>query len=417
MQSKPFQSPYFVADLHIHSRYAFACSRALTLDNLASWATRKGIDLLSTGDFTHPLWAEELRSGLRFGPDGLYHYGGIRFVPGSEISCVYKQDGRVRRIHMLVMMPTLEDAAAFTQRLAGHGKLANDGRPTVSLSARDLLALAVDTHPDAIVVPAHAWTPWYGLYGSRGGFDSLEECFGDLSPLVTAVESGLSSDPAMNRSVSELDMRSIVSFSDAHSAPRLGRELSAFWGELSWDGLVSGFREGGVAFTIEFYPEEGKYHYSGHRKCGVVYGPAEESAAGTTCPVCGRELTLGVVHRVSQLSNRSIMAGHAVGEQGFIEMDDGHPPFARLIPLQEVIAATRGVGVNARRVNREYNAITDEIGSELAVVLYASANDLLPVAGEELTGAIMRVRVGRVSVEPGYDGVYGSIRLENSDDG
>ena len=410
MNPSPAALASFVADLHVHSPYAFACSKALTLDNLAAWARRKGIDLLATGDFTHPAWAAELHANLVAGADGLYEYGGVRFVPGTEISCVYRQGGRVRRIHMLTLMPTLDAAAEFTRRLSLYGNLSTDGRPTVSLSARDLLALALDCHPDAIVMPAHAWTPWYGVYGSRGGFDSLEECFGDLAHLITAVETGLSSDPAMNRAVPELDTRSIVSFSDAHSLGRLGRELTAFAGALSWDGLVAGLRDCGVAFTVEFYPEEGKYHYSGHRSCGVVYGPAEEAANGTDCPVCGRPLTLGVLHRVSRLAERPIGDELKPDSRGLIESDDTHPPFARLIPLQEVIAAVRGVGVNTRRVTREYDAVIDQVGSELAALLYASESDLLPVAGETLTEAIMRARTGEVTVEPGYDGIYGTVR-------
>ena len=410
MNQSPAALASFIADLHIHSPYAFACSKALTLDNLSAWARRKGIDLLATGDFTHPAWAAELRANLVAGQDGLYQYGGVRFVPGTEISCVYRQGGRVRRIHILTLLPTLDAAADFTRRLSQYGNLTSDGRPTVSLSARDLLALAIDCRPDAIVIPAHAWTPWYGVYGSKSGFDSLEECFGDLSHLITAVETGLSSDPAMNRAVPELDSRSIVSFSDAHSLGRLGRELTAFNGELSWDGLAAGLRDSGVAFTVEFYPEEGKYHYSGHRSCGVVYGPAEEAANGTDCPVCGRALTLGVLHRVSRLAERSLHDHQWPDLHGLIDSGGLHPPFARLIPLQEVIAAVRGVGVNTRKVMREYDAVVDQVGSELAALLYASPSDLLPIAGETLTEAIIRARTGEVTVAPGYDGVYGTVK-------
>lgn len=415
MEGQADRSASFIADLHIHSRYAFACSKALSLDTLSAWAGRKGIDLLATGDFTHPLWAEELRTGLRADGDGLYRYNGVRFVPGTEISCVYKQGGRTRRIHMLVLMPTLDAADELTNRLSDHGKMANDGRPTVRLSARDLLSLALDCHPESIVIPAHAWTPWYGVYGSRGGFDSLQECFGDLAPLVTAVESGLSSDPAMNRWVEELDGRNIVSFSDAHSPARLGREMTALNGELSWDGLSVALRNSGVKFTVEFYPEEGKYHYSGHRKCGVVYGPEDETENGTLCPVCGRELTLGVLHRVSELSSQDVSTHLKVDDSGWIRSDGWHPPFARLVPLQEIIAATMNVGANTRRVSREYNKLTDQFGSELAVLLYASESDLLPVAGETLTQVVLAARTGNVSVEPGFDGVYGSVRLMTGD--
>ena len=401
----------FIADLHIHSRYAFACSKALTLDTLAEWARRKGIDLLATGDFTHPLWAEQLRSHLLPDADGLYRYGGVRFTPGTEISCVYRQDGAVRRIHLLILLPTLDAAARLTCRLSRYGKLENDGRPTVALSARDTLALALDCHPDAIVIPAHAWTPWYGIYGSRSGFDSLEQCFGDLAPHITAIETGLSADPAMNWAIPELDRRAIVSFSDAHSPGRLGRELTAFAAPLSWDGLAGALRNDGVAYTVEFYPEEGKYHYSGHRKCGVVYGPADVAANGTQCPVCGRSLTLGVLHRVASLSPHPVDATLRPGADGFIAGPGSRPPFARLIPLAEIIAATRGVGVNTRTTQRQYAAITNSVGSELAALLFASAADLLPAAGDAVTQAIMQARRGEVRIAPGYDGKYGTIAL------
>ncbi len=402
------ESPSFVADLHVHSPYAFACSRSLTLDNLAAWASCKGIDLLATGDFTHPAWAANLEANLIPDDNGFYRYAGVHFVPVTEISCVYRQDDRVRRIHLLTLMPNLDAAQRFTDRLSQYGNLNSDGRPTVSLSARDLLALALDCHPRAMVVPAHAWTPWYGVYGSRGGFDSLDQCFGDLAPHVTAVETGLSSDPAMNRAVSELDSRALVSFSDAHSLARLGREMTAFHGALSWDGLEAGLRHSGVAYTVEMYPEEGKYHYSGHRKCGVVYGPADEAINGTDCPVCGRPLTLGVMHRVAKLAARSVESNLQPDANGFIYSGESQPPFARLIPLQEIIAAVRGAGVAARKVMREYCVLVAEVGSELAVLLYASRRDLEPVAGEILTDAILRARVGDVAVNPGFDGVYGS---------
>ena len=401
----------FVADLHVHSPYAFACSKQLTLDNLAAWARRKGIDLLATGDFTHPAWFADLQSRLVADEDGLYRYGGVRFVPGTEISCVYRQGGRVRRIHMLVLLPTLEAAATFNRQLGRYGKLENDGRPTVSLSARDLLALALDITPEACVIPAHVWTPWYGVYGSKSGFDSLHDCFGDLAPLVTAVETGLSSDPAMNWSVPELNDRSIVSFSDAHSLPRLGREVTAFSAPLSWEGLCSALRNRGVAYTVEFYPEEGKYHYSGHRKCGVSYGSAELERNGTICPVCGRIMTLGVLYRVSTLAQHPIDDSLNPDACGLIHSNAERPPFARLIPLQEIIAAVHGVGVNTRTVTREYTKITDAIGSELDALLRASFDDLTLMTSEPVATAILRSRTGQVQIEPGFDGQYGSISL------
>ena len=401
----------FVADLHIHSPYAFACSKNLTLDNLAAGARRKGIDLLATGDFTHPIWADSLDSQLTACGDGLYEYGGIRFVPGTEISCVYRQGGRTRRIHVLVLVPTLEVAAALTDRLDRYGKLASDGRPTVSLSARQLLETALDCSPESLVIPAHAWTPWYGVYGSKAGFDSLEECFGDLAPMVRAVESGLSSDPAMNRAVPELAHRAVVSFSDAHSPGNLGREVTAFSAPLTWDGLATAVDRGGVAYTVEFYPEEGKYHYSGHRKCGVAYGTADLERYGPACPVCGRQLTLGVLHRVNEVSGRASVDANHPDEDGFVRGDEGGPPYARLIPLREIIAAVKGVGINTRTVAREYSFITDAVGSELDALLWASSSDLEAVTDETMARAIMQARIGQVRVTPGFDGQYGSVSL------
>ncbi len=409
MAARPAGS--FVADLHIHSPYAFACSKALTLDNLASWAQRKGIDLLATGDFTHPVWADNLHSNLKECDDGLYEYAGVRFVPGTEISCVYRQDGRTRRIHLLALTPTLEVAAAFTRRLDAYGKLGSDGRPTVNLSARQLLETGLDCCPESLVIPAHAWTPWYGVYGSKSGFDSLEECFGDLAPTVRAVESGLSSDPAMNRAVPELAQRSVVSFSDAHSPANLGREVTAFSGPLTWEGLTTAVNGDGVAYTVEFYPEEGKYHYSGHRKCGVAYGTADLQRNGPECPVCGRQLTLGVLHRVNEVSGRRVVNEWEPDADGFIRGDGEGLPYARLIPLREIIAAVKGVGVNTRTVMRTYSAITDAIGSELDALLWASAHDLEVVAEESVARAILQARTGRVHVTPGFDGQYGSMSL------
>ncbi len=416
---------HFLADLHLHSPYAFACSKALTLPNLAAWARRKGIHLLATGDFTHPLWADCLNETLIQDSDGLYRYDGIRFVPGTEISCVYRQDGRVRRIHLLIIVPTLDAAAAFTRRLSRYGNLANDGRPTVSLSAHDLTALALETHPESIIIPAHAWTPWYGVYGSKSGFDSLADCFGDLAPQITAVESGLSSDPAMNRAVPELRSRAIVSFSDAHSPQRLGRELTAFPGPLSWAGLSAALRCRKVAYTIEFYPEEGKYHYSGHRKCGVSLDTTGLDANGPDCPVCHRPLTLGVLHRVSSLSDRPVRNALTPAADGFIysgtDTDAGadasaaananSPPFARLVPLPEIISAVRKVGVNSRTVQREYAALADALDSELNALLHAAPGDLTAAAGPELADAILRARAGHIDITPGYDGQYGAVRI------
>ncbi len=293
----------YAADLHIHSPYAYACSKSLTLENISSWAKAKGVELLASADFTHPTWREELGRKLSPADPGLYAFGGVRFALGTEVSCVYNQDGTGRRVHLLLLVPDFDTADRVRLALAHSGnKLESDGRPTLKMSARDFVRLVLDINPGCIVIPAHVWTPWYGLFGSKSGFDSLEECFQDMTPQIRAIETGLSSDPAMNWLVPDLADRSIVSFSDAHSPAKLGRELTVFEGELSFQGLAKALTHQHIDFTVEFYPEEGKYHYSGHRKCGVRQSPAETLEQGARCPVCGRPLTLGVLHRVSALS-------------------------------------------------------------------------------------------------------------------
>jgi uncharacterized protein (TIGR00375 family) len=403
----------YVADLHIHSPYAYATSKALTLENLCAWAGLKGIDLLASADFTHPAWFRELQEKLTPDGGGLYQMAGgpagISFILGTEVSCVYQQDGRLRRVHLLLFAPSLEVVDRLNRRLSRHGNLNEDGRPTLGLSARDLTALALDTHPECIVVPAHAWTPWYGVYGSKSGFDRLDQCFGDMMPAVTAIETGLSSDPAMNWPVAELADKTILSFSDAHSLPKLGREVTVFGGEPSYPGFARALSGNRVAYTVEFYPEEGKYHYDGHRKCGVVRSPQETLREGLNCPVCRRPLTLGVLHRTGLLGDGD--ARFATGEDGFVRSPQGRPPFIRLIPLQEIISDVIGVGVNSKRVQEVYLKLVRELAGELRVLMECPPEELEAAAGEELAQAIVLARRGQVQIEPGYDGVFGRISL------
>ncbi len=409
----------FLADLHLHSRYAYATSSSLNLDNLAYWAGLKGIDLLATADFTHPAWFAELKEALIPSSPGLYRYGGVQFVLGTEVSCIFRQGGRGRRVHMLLFAPSLETAAKINQALLPYGNLEADGRPALSLSLSDLTALVLAVNPDCLLVPAHAWTPWYGIFGSRSGFDCLEEAFGDLSGQIHAIETGLSSDPLMNWSVPELANKSIISFSDAHSLPRLARELTRFGGELSYPGLAEALRRNLVEYTIEFYPEEGKYHFDGHRRCRLRQHPATTRQAGEACPVCGSPLTLGVLNRVLQLAGsgpgtpaigRGKGSESAVG--GFIVSPDARPSFIRLIPLQEIIAGVRGRGVNSKGVQSDYFRIAAELGNEVEALLNASGADLEPVCGPELAQAVLKARHGQVLLEPGYDGVYGTVSFQ-----
>ncbi len=409
----------FVADLHIHSRYAYACSKNLTLANLAATARVKGIGLLATGDFTHPAWLSELEANLVEVDAGTFEYDDVNFVLGTEISCVYRQGGKARRLHLLLFLSSLDCVKRFNAELSRRGvKLEGDGRPSVGLSAAELTSLALDVDPGAMVIPAHLWTPWYGLLGSVSGFDSLEECFGELTPLVRAVETGLSSDPAMNWEIPGLEDRAILSFSDAHSLPNLGREVTVFRGRPAYEDLKVAVERNAVAYTVEFYPEEGKYHFNGHRNCGLRQSPEKTAAQGSErCPVCGRPLTLGVLHRVRSLSADGAVSRSTAEADGFIRPPDGRPPFLRLVPLEELLAETLGVGRRSKAVANVYQTLCVELGNELAVLAWADAADLRKVAGEKMAEAILKARTGKVATEPGFDGQYGTVRVWAEPDG
>ena len=365
----------FIADLHIHSRFSRATSTALTVPHLAAWAACKGIDVLGTGDFTHPRWRAELRdhlaldeqSGLyRFTgapealealagaglarPAGAEHAGGPYFCLQTEISSIYKRGGKVRKVHNLVFVPTLDDADRLSERLALIGNLHSDGRPILGLDSRDLLEILLECVPGGVLIPAHVWTPWFALFGSKSGFDHIRDCFGDLTEHIFALETGLSSDPAMNRLLSQLDGYALVSNSDAHSGANLGREANLFEGRPSYAGMFAALRATARRLpqddpdcrflgTMEFYPEEGKYHLDGHRACGVVLEPAESRELGDICPVCGRPLTIGVLHRVLELADRETPAALPL-----------EPAVHPLVPLAEVLGEILGVGAASRKV-------------------------------------------------------------------
>ena len=399
----------YVADLHTHSPFARGTSPQLTFENMARWAKIKGIDMLASGDFTHPAWFDETRDKLNPIDDGTFEYEGTRFVLGTEVNCNSRQDGRSRRIHMLIFAPGLEAAERINTRLASHGKLRSDGRPTLHMSPRELLETLLDVDHRCFVIPAHLWTPWFGLYGSKSGFDSLEEAFGDLTGKVHAVETGLSSEPAMNWRVPSLDGASLVSFSDAHSLPNLGRELTVFDGEPTYDGLANALETQSIAHTIEFFPEEGKYHYSGHRNCGVRLSSDEIDENGPTCPVCGRNMTLGVLQRVDQLGGREFETH--VDSEGFTRGSNGRPPFKMLVGLRQIIAEALDVGPNTKKVQRAYFSLTSWFGSELDVLMDATIADVASVAGDRVAEGVDRVRRADLSIEPGYDGVYGTVKI------
>ena len=399
----------YSADLHLHSPFARATSSRLTFDNMAKWARIKGIDLLASADFTHPEWFDITKRTLKPTGDGLYEYGGARFALGTEVNCNGYQDGRNRRIHMLILAPGIDCVERINSALSDKGLLASDGRPTLHLTPRELLELLLGIDERIILIPAHAWTPHFGIYGSKTGFDSLEECFGDLTPHINAIETGLSSDPAMNWRIPELDGVSIVSFSDAHSLPKMARELTIIDGELSYDGLMRALKEQSIAYTVEFFPEEGKYHNSGHRKCGVNLSPDEVATTGDACPACGRRMTLGVLQRTERLARRQ-MSAYKDGN-GMVRGDSDRPPFRSLVGLQQIIAESLGRGVNTKGVQTQYFHLVNELGSELHILTGAGISEVADVGGERIAEGVERVRKGNIVIEPGYDGVFGKVSV------
>lgn len=399
----------YVADLHIHSPHSRATSHQITFENLARWAGLKGIDLLSSGDFTHPAWVRESRRKLRDVGDGLFEHDGVMFILGTEVNCVARQDGRSRRVHVLLFVPGFGTLDRINTALAGLGNLEGDGRPTLRVSPRDLLEILLNIDDRSMLIPAHAWTPWFGLFGSKSGFDSLEECFGDLSGHIRAIESGLSSDPEMNRRVPSLDDVSIVSFSDAHSLPNLGRELTVLPGVPSYDGLMECLNRQNIDYTVEFFPQEGKYHYSGHRRCGVSLSPAEVNNNGHGCPSCGRPLTLGVMQRVDDLAGDD--AGPKALSQGLANGKRERPPFMNLIALRQIIGESLHCGPNTKKAQGTYLGLVAHFGNELTVLTHAPPSEIAVVAGERVAAGVARVRTGDVFIEPGYDGVYGTVKI------
>lgn len=409
----------FHADLHIHSKYSRACSKDCDLEHLAWWARRKGITLVGTGDFTHPAWFAHLREMLVPAEPGLFRLNEdtdraiartlppalaarpVRFMLSVEISTIYKRDERTRKVHHLIYLPDFEAAAEFNRRLGAIGNIASDGRPILGLDSRDLLEIALESGEGAYLIPAHVWTPWFAVLGSKSGFDAIEDCYRDLSCHIFAAETGLSSDPAMNWRVSGLDRYRMVSNSDAHSPPMLGRETTVFdLSELDYFSLRHALETGeGHAGTVEFFPEEGKYHVDGHRACGVRLDPAETRELGGRCPVCGRPLTVGVLSRVEDLADRP---------EGY--RPEGAAGFSSLVPLPEMVGEILGVGPKSKRVMREIDALTTALGPELTILEELPPDEVAPHS-PLLAEAVTRLRRGEVIREAGYDGEYGTIRL------
>ncbi len=404
-----------IADLHIHSRFSRATSKEGDPEHLDLWARKKGISIVGTGDFTHPAWREELLEKLVPAEDGLYRlkedcvleetrsFGGAapRFVVSGEISSIYKKNGKTRKVHNVILLPGLEDAERLSGRLEEIGNIHSDGRPILRLDCRDLLELMLETCPNGMLIPAHIWTPHFSLFGAFSGFDAIEECFEDMTPYVYALETGLSSDPPMNWRLSALDRFRLVSNSDAHSPAKLGREANLLDIELSYQGLLRALQEGeGLDGTIEFFPEEGKYHYDGHRNCHLCLSPKETEAYGGKCPVCGRKITIGVEHRILQLADR---------EEGCRKKNG--KPFERMVPLPEVIAASTGRSAASRKVQAQYEEILKRLGPEFEVLREIPVEDIRKAGGALVAEGIRRLREGKVECRPGFDGEYGTIKL------
>lgn len=412
-----------IADLEVHSKYARAVSPSMNLENISEWADKKGIDLVGTGDFTHPLWLRELEAGLTEEGNGVFKYNGarrkVRFLLTSEVSCIYSHKGKGRRVHIMVYLPSFSLVKKFNQELVRRGaNLMSDGRPIIGLTLAQVVEIALSVEPKAIIIPAHIWTPWFGFYGQMGGYDSLEEAFDELAGKIHAIETGLSSDPAMNWRIEELSGRNIVSFGDAHSPQKLGREATVFdLPDLTYKDVRSaivGDDSSKIAYTIEFYPEEGKYHYTGHRKCDVVYSSKQTRKMGTTCPVCGKPLTIGVMSRVESLSSRNIETDSETDKFGVRWVKDRqemHPPYVMLVPLLEIIAESLGVGVGSKAVMNSYEQLINSFVSEFKVLLTTPVNDIKKTGGEKVAEAVTKVRSGDIVIEPGYDGVFGKVKI------
>lgn len=416
-----------VVDLHIHSHHSRATSKDCTFEGLYRWGKLKGIHVIGTGDFTHPGWFSEMRKKLEPAEPGLFRLKPelaapidaslppsvrdqhIRFVPSVEIATIYSKGGKVRKLHQLIVMPGFEAVSELNARLERIGNLKADGRPILGLDSKELLRHALESSGEALYIPAHIWTPWFGMFGSKSGFDSVTEAYEELTPEIKAIETGLSSDPGMNWRVSHLDGITITSHSDAHSPGKLGREATVVKTGLSYDDIVGAVKTGDHRFvgTIEFFPEEGKYHYDGHRSCNIRFSPAETKAHGGICPVCGKPLVVGVESRLQELAERPV--GHLPKNPKRVEY---------IIPLAEVIAELHGTKSTAgKAVAAEYQSVLERLGNEFDVLRTVPATAIEGAGFKLLALAIGRLRRGEVVREPGYDGVYGTIKVfKNADE-
>jgi uncharacterized protein (TIGR00375 family) len=403
----------FIADFHVHSKYSRATSKNMDVENMARWANLKGVSLLGTGDFTHPFYFAELKQKLLPLGNGLFTLkkefkknntqSEIHFMLTTEVSNMFQQGGGSRRIHTMIFAPSFQIVEKINEELSQLGKLSSDGRPIFGFSAKELVEIITDVSDECFIVPAHAWTPWFSVFGANSGFDSIEECFEEQTKHISCIETGLSSDPQMNWRWSKLDKIALISNSDAHSPNRIGREANVFDGEMSFKEIVKAIKtkdKNKFLSTIEFFPEEGKYHYDGHRACDVLFSPAESRNNKNICPVCGRKLTIGVMNRVEALSDRP---------EGFVP--ENVIPYKHLIPLQEIIAEALNQGVETKGVENEYFRLVSIFGTEYRILLDLSLEELEKSTPPKILEGIKKVREGDLNIIPGYDGVYGKIQI------
>lgn len=394
----------FIADFHIHSKYSRATSRDMDIQHLAEWAKLKGITLMGTGDFTHHLWLEELKHTLEDCGNGLFKYAGIYFMLTAEISSIYSKNGKGYRIHNLIFAPSFAAVDKINSVLLSRGaNLSSDGRPIIGIAAAELARIVFDIDENCMVVPGHIWTPWFSLFGSMSGFDKIEDCFEKQTDKIFALETGLSSDPAMNWRLSMLDKFTLISNSDSHSPAKIGREANVFNCDLDYKTIREVLKtkdKKRFLYTIEFFPEEGKYHYDGHRLCGIRWSPQETKAHNGKCPKCGKSITVGVVNRVEKLADRP---------EGF--KPDNAIPFKNLIPFSEIIAEARGVGKTSVNVERDYLNYLPKFGTEFNILLKASKEELLKSLPPKVVEGVLRVRAGKVNIKAGFDGEYGIISI------
>lgn len=401
----------YITDLHFHSKYSRAVSKNMDLEHTSEWAQIKGIDVITTADFTYPEWFSELKEKLVLQENGLLKLKGAEekspfYMLTTEISCIYSKKNKTYRIHLVIVAPDFETVEKINAQLGWIGNLKSDGRPILGLDAKELVKIVLGASPDSLIIPAHIWTPWFSLFGSESGFDSLEECFEELAPQIYAIETGLSSDPPMNWRLSQLDRLSIVSFSDAHSLRNLGREATVFeLKKLNYQNIVKAIKKQGgeknkVAYTIEFFPEEGKYHWDGHRNCNIRLSPEGTRKYKGLCPKCHRSLTVGVMNRVEKLADRKI------GEK-----PPGTAPYRSLVPLEEIIAEALGQNKGTKAVEQEYKSLVEKGESEFNILFNLPLEKIQQMTLPKIAEGIKRVREKKLTIIPGYDGVFGTIKV------